>query len=303
MSGIAFDRVKSLIDAHYKGNDERFRMTVTQIAAALKDGRRKQMLTDMVTRESARMSGMTPRSFVQLPQDVRGIVHEPSVDPIELTLPSGLQAELSLIKQEWQRAGDLLAHGLRPRGRLLFHGPPGNGKSTQAVLFARELGLNVYALSLADTVTAWVGQAAAHLAKAFQVVRGGHALVIDEFDVIGDARAASSGQGAIREANHTVASLLSLFDKVRAGLFIATTNRKEVIDPALMRRFDEVLEFPKPTEREIAEFVFRTCKELGLPQSEWPDPSGADSYDAAYKRTVREARYAILRRPMARDAS
>lgn len=287
MAGIPFDKVRLIIDAHAKNDEDRFRRGVLQIAATLTHEGRKRMLEELISSTQA-------GKLVQLPMQDHGIVFEaPRVDDIELELSDHLIAELNLIQGEWAARSRLLEYGIRPRARFLFHGPPGNGKSTKAIQLARELGLNTFLLSLPGTVTSLKGEAATNLRKAFELLRGGHALIIDEIDAIADKREASQGSGAMAEFNHTVASFLTLLDKETHGLLIATTNRKDILDPAIVRRFDDCLAFPAPTESAVAAFMARRCEAFCLQQEDWPAPPPERSFDAAYKAVLREVRYAI----------
>lgn len=288
MAGIPFDKVRLIIDAHAKNDEERFRRGVLQIAAGLSHDGRKRMLEELISAGQA-------SKLVQLPRQLdHGIVDEaPKVHDVVLDLPDHLITELDLIHNEWDARSRLLSHGIRPRARFLFHGPPGNGKSTKAIQLGRELGLNTFMLSLPGTVTSMRGEPAANLRRAFELLRGGHALVIDEIDAISDTRQASKGQGAMVDHNHTVATFLTLLDKERNGLLIATTNRLDMLDPALVRRFDDCLPFPEPSERALGEFIAQRCKGFGLEQAHWPSPPHERSFDAAYKAVLREVRYAI----------
>lgn len=275
-----------IIDAHTKGDEERFRRGVLQISAGLSHEGRRKMLQELLSANHA-------VEAVQLRSKDYGVVLEaPDVDEVQLELTEQLRLDFELIREEWLGRSSLLAWGLRPRERFLFYGPPGNGKTTQAIQFARSLGLNVFVLSLADTVTKWKAEAAVNIRKAFELLRLGHALILDEFDTLADHRQSSS-EGVLRDHNHTVATMLTMLDRQRGGLLIATSNRKDMIDPAMLRRFDDCLAFPAPTENAIGDFIAHHCRKFGLEQSAWPEPPAERSYDAAFKAVLREVRYAI----------
>lgn len=288
-----FAQVQALVDAHASQDEERFRKTVTQIAAHMGAARSRQLLTLLNGKQ---------RTLVPLPVS-GGVLYEALPNDIDLSLPKELCDELDEIVREWESAGMLLAAGLHPRRRLLFWGPPGNGKSTAATQLAHRLGLNAYICSLPAVIDSYMGASAKNVEKAFTALNRGSALILDEIDALGSERSAATGAGE-RESNRTVSSLLTLLDQSStSGLLVATTNRKDFLDPALVRRFDECLEFPGPTPEQLAAFVEKQFEKFGIdggtPLEELRNPcfhnQWCSSYDEATKAVVKAARYAIVR--------
>lgn len=277
-----YEQVHALVRAHVERDEERFSRTVGQIAARLTGQKQRRLL---------QLANATPRTLEMLPIDVRGVVYEPPINDTELALPDRLYAELDSIVDEWSATGELLEAGLRPRSRLLFCGPPGNGKTTAAAQLARKLRLNVYVCSIAETVGSHMGETGRNIDKALGVLRAGHALILDELDALGSTRHAS-GDAAGREANRAISSLLTALDRYSTGLLIATTNRRDMLDPALVRRFDESLEFPAPDSATLSGFMWRLSHSFGIAPG--PDECGIESYDAATKAVHKAARKAIV---------
>ena len=108
-----------------------------------------------------------------------------------------------------------------------------------------------YWVSLPSVVSGFLGATQANLDKLFPVLGDGVALVLDELDAIGQRRGIGDHSGSTREGNAIVNSLLSLMDRQSGGMLIATTNRVDVLDEALVRRFDLVLEFPRPSSADL----------------------------------------------------
>jgi ATP-dependent metalloprotease FtsH len=140
-----------------------------------------------------------------------------------------------------------------PKG-VLLEGPPGTGKTLIAKAIAGEAGVPFYAMSGSEFVEAIVGVGAARVRDLFKRARvqGEPAIVfIDEVDALGTRRA-SSGQRPNEEREQTLNQLLTELDGFTPGtgvVFLAATNRTDLLDPALLRpgRFDRKVVVGLPT--------------------------------------------------------
>jgi cell division protease FtsH len=137
-----------------------------------------------------------------------------------------------------------------PRG-FLIQGPPGCGKTQLARIIASECGANFVAVSGADFVELFVGNGARKVRNLFAFARQNVPCVIfiDEIDAIGKKRSVKLNNNDDQE--QTLNQLLYEMDGFNANdeiLVLAATNRRDVLDEALLRpgRFDRVIEIPKP---------------------------------------------------------
>ena len=157
---------------------------------------------------------------------------------------------------EWSRLESL---GVPRRNRIIFYGPPGCGKTSAAEALAAELGVPLVVVRLDAIVSSYLGQTAGNLRRIFDYASSAQWVVLfDEFDALGRERNDASEHGEIKRV---VNSFLQLLDSYTGpGLLVAATNHEETLDRGLWRRFDEVVEFPLPTIKEIRTLLRRGLK-------------------------------------------
>lgn len=163
--------------------------------------------------------------------------------------PHNIRTFIGLI-EEFRGADLLRRHGMSVRSKLLFCGPPGCGKTLTAEVFAHELGLPLIVARLDAIISSFLGETATNIRKVFEAASEQPCvLFLDEFDALARARADGSEHNELRRV---VNSLLMLIDRFRGKSFlIAATNLEESLDHAIWRRFDEVVVFDLPSQREI----------------------------------------------------
>ena len=120
---------------------------------------------------------------------------------------------------------------------------------------AGELRVPLFTIKLDGVITKFMGETAAKLRLIFDAIdRNRGVYLFDEFDAVAGRRAASNDVGEIRRVLN---SFLMFLDETQPlSLVIAATNHPELLDPAVFRRFDDVLEYQSPT-LELAELALR----------------------------------------------
>jgi len=148
--------------------------------------------------------------------------------------------------QKFSRLG-----GKIPKGALLV-GPPGTGKTLLARAIAGEAGVPFFTISGSDFVEMFVGVGASRVRDMFEQAKKNAPCIvfIDEIDAVGRARGVGIG-GGNDEREQTLNQLLVEMDGFEANegvIIVAATNRKDVLDPALLRpgRFDRTIHVPNP---------------------------------------------------------
>jgi SpoVK/Ycf46/Vps4 family AAA+-type ATPase len=170
---------------------------------------------------------------------------EPETRLSDMVLPGDLAARLGRILLEQRQQTRLREHGLKPRRKILLVGPPGSGKTMTAGALAGELRLSLSTILLEGIITKFMGETATKLKLVFDAMASMESVYFfDEFDALGAKRTQSNDVGEIRRVLNTFLQLLEKDDS--RGLIIAATNHPELLDKALFRRFDDVLEYGLP---------------------------------------------------------
>ncbi|NSM56353.1 AAA family ATPase, partial [Wolbachia endosymbiont of Atemnus politus] len=138
-----------------------------------------------------------------------------------------------------------------PRG-YLFYGPPGNGKTLAVRAIAGEAGIPFFSISGGDIVSSFVNIGAVNIRELFRKAKENSPCIvfIDEIDAIGTKRSSSTSGGA-KDQNLTLTQLLVEMDGFNSNkgvTVIAATNRRDILDEALLRpgRFSEHIYIPLP---------------------------------------------------------
>ncbi len=265
------DQVKALVRSHADGDDTRFYAIAIQVAAqAARGGHGKsaQELRDLVDQIKERAGAGEPiRGAKAVPiAQPRGelasllTVGYPKTRLTDMALAEGLRARLDRVLTEQRERSRILDHGFSPLRKLLLVGPPGTGKTMSAAALAGELGLPLFCIQLDGLITKYMGETAAKLRLVFDAIQSTRGVYLfDEFDALGGERGSKNDVGEIRRVLN---SFLQFLEQDRSeSLVLGATNHVALLDRALFRRFDSVLDYKLPTA-EVAVQVMRA--RLGL---------------------------------------
>jgi len=168
----------------------------------------------------------------------------------DLVLTADQEGEINKIVKAIEHRDYLATIGLREIGKLLFVGPPGTGKTSVARALASQLDLPFVEVKLSMITSQYLGETAKNVEKVFEVARrlSPCILFMDEFDFVAKTRS-SDEHAAIKRAVNT---LLKSIDEIslieHEVLLIGATNHPDQLDAAAWRRFDEIVNFPKPDD-------------------------------------------------------
>jgi len=260
------DQVKALIRSHADGDDTRFYAIAIQVAAqAARSGHGKFAveLRDLVDRVKTRakavepVRGPKPVPLAQPKGELAGLltVGYPNTRVADMALAEALEPKLERLLKEQRERARLREHGFSPMRKMLLIGPPGTGKTMTATALAGELGLPLFSIQLDGLITKFMGETAAKLRLVFDAIQSTRGVYLfDEFDALGGERGSKNDVGEIRRVLNSFLQFLEQDDS--ESLVLGATNHVALLDRALFRRFDAVLEYALPTP-EIAKSVMR----------------------------------------------
>ncbi len=252
------EQLKALLRSHSEGDDDRFYAVAMQLAAheaRRGHGKLAEELRALVDAAKRRRAA-APVPISRPKGELAGLLSAdyPKTRLAEMVLDEPLAGQLERVIREQRHAARLLQHGLSPRRKLLLVGPPGTGKTMTASVLAGELGLPLFSVRLDGLLTKYMGETAAKLRQIFDAtsnVRGVY--FFDEFDAIGAQRGNPNDVGEIRRVLN---SFLQMIEQDRShSLIVAATNHPEILDQALLRRFDDVLRYELPSDARIVDLL------------------------------------------------
>jgi SpoVK/Ycf46/Vps4 family AAA+-type ATPase len=250
------DQVKALIESFVEGDDQRFFSVAMQVAAheaRLGHGKLAEELRAVIDKAKRRRSVVHPVPISRPRGELGSLlsVSYPKARLVQLVVNDGLARQIQRVIREQRHAGRILEHGLAPRRKLLLVGPPGTGKTLTASVLAGELGLPLLEVRLDALITKFMGETAAKLRQIFDSTGQARGVYLfDEFDAIGSQRGLTNDVGEIRRILN---SFLQMIEQDSShSLVLAATNHPRLLDPALLRRFDDVLHYELPTDAQAS---------------------------------------------------
>ncbi|MEE8056229.1 MAG: ATP-binding protein [Pseudomonadales bacterium] len=254
------EQIKALLRSHADRDDQRFYSIALQVAAKEARQGHNKLAADIKTlvEKSQKSSSLgvaspKPTPFAHQPKgELKGLLEltHTSVRKNELVLSSEIAERFEQMLLEQRQKDRLAQYGLLPRRKLLFTGSPGTGKTMSAAVLATELKLPLYTIVLDSLITRFMGETAAKLRLIFDHIKQTRAVYLfDEFDAIGAQRNSQNDVGEIRRVLNSF--LMFVEQDPSESIILAATNHPELLDKALYRRFDDIVQFEKPDKKQI----------------------------------------------------
>ncbi len=155
--------------------------------------------------------------------------------------------KLEQIIREFKDNDILSTYNLSYKKKILLCGKPGTGKTFTAHIISSILQLPLIYIRFDSIISSYLGETAANLRKVFEFIENGTWIVLfDEFDIIGKNRDDIHEHGEIKRVVNNFLQMLDNFNGL--SIIFAATNHQNILDPAIWRRFDDVIFYELPDE-------------------------------------------------------
>jgi SpoVK/Ycf46/Vps4 family AAA+-type ATPase len=259
------DLLKKLFVSYKKRDDDAFYEAANAVIEEEKKKRHVVLATELkkiLSRSVSPLNNTTldiQKDLAPLPKDVDKEL--PLIDVrvsarrlSSLVLNNDQTKLINNILEEFRDWDVLAAHGLEPIRRVLLYGPPGSGKTAIAHAIAAELEIPLLYVRFESVISSLLGETATNLRKIFDYAEHDRwVLFFDEFDALGRSRSTDQDHGELKRVVNTFLQLLDQFSG--QSLVIAATNHQMFLDPAIWRRFDEIVPFNLPSAEEIERLI------------------------------------------------
>lgn len=269
-------QIIAMLKSRAEGDDDLFFSIALQVAASeARQGHKQtadEMRTEIDRARALRSRGASvPIAFGAPRGNLEGLLElrEPRYKLKDVVLNSRLVDRMADVVLQQRKRDWLREHGKVPARRVLFVGPPGSGKTMSAEAFAGELNLPLYVIRLEGLITKFMGETAAKLRLVFDETgkrRGVY--LFDEFDAVGGQRTSTND---VAEMRRVLNSFLQFMEEDNAtdSLIICATNHPSLLDRALLRRYDQVLEFKSPTQDDVKDIIIANLKPMKAQRLVW----------------------------------
>jgi SpoVK/Ycf46/Vps4 family AAA+-type ATPase len=269
-------QILAMLRSRAEGDDDAFFSIALQIAASeARQGRREsaQEMRAEIDKARARNSrgASVPISLAAPRGSLEGLLEmrEPRYRLKDVVLNDRLLGRFTDILRQQRKRDWLREHGKTPNRRILFVGPPGSGKTMSAEALAGELHLPLYLIRLEGMITRYMGETAAKLRLIFDETAKRRAVYLfDEFDAVGGQRTATND---VAEMRRVLNSFLQFMEQANSSdsVIICSTNHPSLLDRALLRRYDQVLEFDAPTSAQIKQLISANVGPMKVIRPAW----------------------------------
>lgn len=178
-------------------------------------------------------------------------------EPIEISQPiltSRTFSNLFEFLEERKNVEALVLEGIVPPNSMLFVGPPGVGKTYTAKWISYKLNLPLFTMDLASSISSYLGRSGQNLKELFDYSRTTPSILfLDELDAIAKRRDDASDLGELKRLVNVLLKEMESWSS--HSIIIAATNHPELLDKAIWRRFDRIIEFEKPGSKERKKLV------------------------------------------------
>ena len=248
------EQIKSLLQSHYKNDNERFTSIALQLAAH--EARQGHLSIAKDIKALVDRSKIDGFKVIKINPDLSDLVlvYYPENRLNELILSKDVNGKLQRIIKEYKQRDKIQKFGLQNRRKVLLSGLPGTGKTATASAISGELKIPLYVIMMDKLMTKYMGETASKLRQIFDMMISNRGVYLfDEFDAIGAERGRDNEVGEMRRVLNSFLQFIEQ-DSSESIIFGATNNIR-ILDSALFRRFDDIINYTLPSKSDIEELI------------------------------------------------
>ena len=274
----------ALLSSLNEGDDEQFYAIALQVAATEARRGRVEVANELRAKVDAarnkkeaepRLGVKRGRIVVPITQP-RGELQKllttsaPKTRLTNLSVATEIRSRLERFVRQQRSRERLRQYAKVPNSRLLLMGPPGCGKTLTAAALAGELHLPLHVIRLDSVITRFMGETAAKLRLIFDHISANRGLYLfDEFDAIGGKRTSDNDVGEMRRVLNSFLQFIEE-ENTTDSIVAAATNHPQLLDEALFRRFDDIIEYHLPDQSLVEAFLKDKLHSFDTDAIEWP---------------------------------
>lgn len=248
------EQIKSLLQSHYKNDNERFTSIALQVAAHEARQGHMEIAKDIKALvDRAKTDGF---KVIRINPDLSDLVlvYYPENRLNELILSQEVKTKINRILTEYKQRDKILKFGLQNRRKILLSGLPGTGKTATASVISGELKMPLYVIMMDKLMTKYMGETASKLRQIFDMMITNRGVYLfDEFDAIGAERGRENEVGEMRRVLNSFLQFIE--QDTSESIIFGATNNIRILDSALFRRFDDIINYTLPDRNEIEELI------------------------------------------------
>ena len=273
----------ALLSSLNEGDDEQFYAIALQVAATEARRGRVEVANELRAKVDAarnkkeaepRLEVKRGRIVVPITQP-RGELQKllttsaPKIRLTNLSVATEIRSRLERFVRQQRSRERLRQYAKVPNSRLLLMGPPGCGKTLTAAALAGELHLPLHVIRLDSVITRFMGETAAKLRLIFDHISANRGLYLfDEFDAIGGKRTSDNDVGEMRRVLNSFLQFIEE-ENTTDSIVAAATNHPQLLDEALFRRFDDIIEYHLPDQSLVEAFLRDKLHSFDTDAIEW----------------------------------
>lgn len=229
-------------------------------------------ISSLLKESPNRLTPLRKNSETALPVDLDSRIQLLKIENTQLDhkpiFNETIESSLSQLILERKKTNSLFKHGLLPTKSILLSGPPGVGKTMAAKWIANELSLPLLVLDLTAVMSSYLGKTGNNIRYVLDYAKNTECvLLLDEVDAIAKKRDDNSEIGELKRLVNVL--LQEIDDWPSTGLLIAATNHPDLLDPAIWRRFEMIVEFKNPSVLQAALLINDLIKDEIKNSEKW----------------------------------